>query len=73
MRISRPAGGAPSPAASMSFTSWGFSAEGMSLSIAPITSMPPKKAAAAARLPGKAPMAAISSSRALKRISVMET
>ena len=38
-----PAAERPFAVSSMSFTSWGFSAEGISLSITAITSIPPKK------------------------------
>ena len=72
MRISFRAGGAAS-SCSTSFTSWGFFSAGISLSIMAMNSMPPKKAATVAQLPGRCPSWAVRADWALAKISIMET
>ena len=63
----------PSSASSMRLTSWGFSAEGMSLSMTAMISMPPKKPATVSQLPSRSPNWAVRASLAWKKSSTRET
>ena len=63
----------PSSASSMRLTSCGFSAEGMSLSMMAMTSMPPKKPATVIQLPRRRPSWAVRASLAWKKSSTRET
>ena len=73
MRINFCGRGAPSRSLSTSRASWGFSSEGISLSITAMSSMPPKNAATVAQAPPRAPSPAVSDSCAVASISTMET
>ena len=59
--------------ASKDLTSWGFSSEGMHLSMRAIRSIPPKKAMTVLQLPHFSPSSAWSASWAWEKISIMET